>query len=400
MLLRESRGVVSPSLGTRFLVFPQPPFIHGYERPEIVWVSAPAGRVLAGPADDRIVVRDPLLPKPPYSPPYMPPFAGDVFPPPTPGPTGHFDHISSTSRQFISAHVYACIRRVIDVFESYRRHPIPWHFGAVYERLEVIAHLPWHNAQSGMGFMELGEPESEDINWPFALNFDIVAHETGHLILLGILGPPPAINFENPSRSDLLAFHEAFADLSSKLSLLHFDTALDLILRRTAGNLYVLNELDRIGPMSPEHQIRLASHSLRLSDVGLDVHDRSRPMTGALFDTLLEIFQSLLYERDLSDIDPRAYRDLRSAFDSSVLERALRSQSKKYQISHFAFKSALEEARDMVGEVIARSLDLMDVEKFSFQSAAQALIAAATHCRGQRFTGLLASNLAWRELIQ
>jgi hypothetical protein len=82
-----------------------------------------------------------------------------------------------------------------------------------------------------------------------------------------------------------------------------------------------------------------------------------------------------------------------------VLERALRSQSEKYQVSHFAFKSALEEARDMVGEVITKSLDLMEVVNFSFHSAAQALIDAADHCRAQRFTGLLANSLAWRELI-
>ena len=38
-------------LGTRFLVFPQPPFIPGYERPEIVWVSTPPDRIGPGPAD-------------------------------------------------------------------------------------------------------------------------------------------------------------------------------------------------------------------------------------------------------------------------------------------------------------------------------------------------------------
>ena len=50
-------------LGTRFLVFPQPPFIPGYERPEVVWVSTPPEQIKPGPADSRMYVVDPLLPK-------------------------------------------------------------------------------------------------------------------------------------------------------------------------------------------------------------------------------------------------------------------------------------------------------------------------------------------------
>ena len=47
-------------LGTRFLVFPQPPFISGYERPETIWVSTAPDRIGPGPADRRMYVIDPL----------------------------------------------------------------------------------------------------------------------------------------------------------------------------------------------------------------------------------------------------------------------------------------------------------------------------------------------------
>src|SRR5215218_8755472 len=115
-------------LGTRFLVFPQPPFIPGYERPELVWVSTPPGQITAGPADRRMYVVDPLFQKAPYEFPYLGPFVGDVNPPAEPGPEGHFDDLSVDSRQFLSAHVYACVRRMLDISESYLGQRIPWFF--------------------------------------------------------------------------------------------------------------------------------------------------------------------------------------------------------------------------------------------------------------------------------
>src|SRR5215211_4998365 len=76
-------------LGTRFLVFPQPPFIPGYERPEVVWISTPVGYIAPGPADARMYVVDPLLPKRPYAFPDLPPYGGPIHPPVEPGPDGH-----------------------------------------------------------------------------------------------------------------------------------------------------------------------------------------------------------------------------------------------------------------------------------------------------------------------
>jgi hypothetical protein len=376
----------SARLGTRFRVFPQPPFIAGYERPETIWVSVPRGSLLPGPADSRIEVKDPILPKYPYAAPYLPPFLGDLHPPAEAGPDGHFDHLDVGSRQFAAAHAYACVRRIIDIFESYLGERIVWHFRSQYERLEIIPLVDWDNAHSGQGFMELGYPDlagSEDL--PFALNFDVIAHETGHLILLGVLGPPPASAFDRMEGSDFLAYHEAVADLVSKIALLHFDTALDLILRRSKGNLYVMNELDRIGAISSEKQLRMASHSLKMRDVGLDVHDRSRPFTGAVFDTLVAIFQYLLFERGLSRIDPRRISDLRRELSSDDIDLALGLPGGSYERRHYAVKSALEEARDLVGEMLTSSWRSFDPDEFSWPQAALAMVTY--------------ENFAWRELL-
>src|SRR5689334_1381582 len=86
-------------LGTRFLVYPQPPFIPGYERPEVIWLATPPGRIGAGPSSRRMYVVDPIFDKAPYKFPYLPPFAGLHWPPAEPGPDGHFDHLAVNSRQ-------------------------------------------------------------------------------------------------------------------------------------------------------------------------------------------------------------------------------------------------------------------------------------------------------------
>src|SRR5688500_1291208 len=110
----DSRSPVA-LLGTRFLVYPQPPFRPGYDQPETIWVSTPPDRIGPGPADRRMYVIDPLLEKQPYQFPYLPPYAGAMRPPAVAGPDGHFDHIPAGTPEFEAAHCYACVRRVLDI---------------------------------------------------------------------------------------------------------------------------------------------------------------------------------------------------------------------------------------------------------------------------------------------
>src|SRR4051794_1441094 len=87
---RDSGASFEARLGTRFLVFPQPPYVPGYERPEVVWLSVPAGQVRAGPQDSRMYVAAPVAPKAPYRFPDLPPVRGRCLPPVEPGSGGHF----------------------------------------------------------------------------------------------------------------------------------------------------------------------------------------------------------------------------------------------------------------------------------------------------------------------
>ena len=152
-------------------------------------------------------------------------------------------------------------------------------------------------------------------------------------------------------------YHEAIADFISLLGLLQFDTAVDRILRRTSGNLLIHNELDRFAELSDEKQIRSFNNSLRMGDVSDDVHDRSKPFAAALFDCLVEVYQRILFERGVSDIDPRRYSHLRQQMPPAIIEKSLRNSRVGYEIMHFATKAALQEARDIVAESVIRSWD-------------------------------------------
>ncbi|MBY3597895.1 gluzincin family metallopeptidase [Rhizobium bangladeshense] len=383
-------------LGTRFLVFPQPPFIPGYEKPEVVWIGPSAGPILAGPSDGRIYVANPVEAKSPYAAPYIPPYPGLLRPPAEPDADGHFDHIGPGSPAFLAAHSYACARRVLDICEGYLGRPLVWFFQPTLERLEIIPRIPhWQNAQSGFGFLELGESEGKRPTSCFALNFDAVAHEMGHLILLSELG----ILEGDGAGSDFFSYHEAIADFISLLGLLHFDTALDRLLRRTGGNLLLHNELDKFAELSQEKQLRSLNNSLRIGDVSREVHDQSKPFASGLFDCLIEVYQSLLFERGLSDIDPRRFSDLRRQMAPVLIEEGLQTPAASYELRHFAVKAALQEARDIVGEAIVPSWQYLDPDSLTFEAAASAFLEAASRGRGVAFLDQLEDCMRWRGIF-
>lgn len=380
-------------LGTRFLIYPQAPHVPGYATPETVWISTDPASLQPGPSDARVYVRDAALAKDPYEFPYLPPFVGLTHPPAAAGPDGHFDHIQPGTREFVAAHAFAAVSRVLDIWESYLGRPLVWHFAETYERLEIIPWLDWENAQSGYGFLELGVERGPDgRTYPFALNFDTIAHEVGHAILFSLMGVPEDLAYTG----DFGAFHEASADLVSLLSFLHFDTGLERLLRRCHGNLLTLNELNRIVELTGERQIRLASNSRRLSEVTSEVHDRSRPFTGAMFDTLVDRFHALLVEEGLADtrlldIDVRD-------FDGALLDRLTALTASAYRARPFLFKSALARARDEVGLVLARAWRMLDPDHLSFDRIAVAVLESALDGEPDLTAGFEA-NFRWREIL-
>src|SRR5262249_25586021 len=88
--------------GTRFWLFPRPPFLHPERPPELIHVSTPPYVMGPGPSDDRIYVIHPIgksthygVNPLPFGRSYLdlPPWLGAIHPPALAGPYGHFDHL-------------------------------------------------------------------------------------------------------------------------------------------------------------------------------------------------------------------------------------------------------------------------------------------------------------------
>jgi hypothetical protein len=382
--------------GTRVRLYPQAPFLAGFGEPEAVWLSPPAGSVQAGPSDDRMYVVDVVEKAVPYEYPYLPPYKGESFPPVEPGPEGHFDHYPVDSREFLAVHVYGSLRRVLDIFESYIGRILPWQFRESYEKLELIPLIAWGNAQSGYGYMEFGQAK-DDVGayQPYGLNFDIIAHELGHSLLFSAMGLP----IEGHWSAEFGAFHESNADIVALLSVMHFDSVLDRLLHSARGNIYALNEINRIGEVSQTRQIRIASNSRKMSEVTTEVHDLSRPMTGAIFDFIAYAYVDELRHRNLIS------RDLWEATLSvdrrqDELDAIQAAFDKAYVNRHFQFKAALLEARDIVGTRLTAAWDHLSPTDLTYSDVATALIDIDLNLSGERYQEELRDIFHWREIYE
>ncbi len=384
------------SLGTRFLLYPQSPATPGYDKPELVWISDKQGSVLPGPQNDRMYVVNPSVDKQPYEYPYLPPYSGMIAPPAEPSPEGHFDHIDPSDPAFLGTHVFGCIARVLDVWEGYLGHRINWHFADTYERLEIIPLIDWDNAQSGYGLLEFGyrptEAGGRDL---FALNFDVIAHEIGHSILFSEIGLPMAGGMPGP---DLFAYHEGVSDLCSLIAMLHFDTALDRVLRRGSGNLMALNELNRVAELADERQIRIAGNALKMSGVGTQVHDKSRPFTGGFFDALIQTYHNIVVAQGLVDLPAGSITDARD-IDADLEQIYARAFEADYDLKHFQLKAALADARDIMAFGLAKSWGRLDCENLNYADAGFAVCDALQEHGHGNVADSLIESLAWREII-
>ena len=107
----------------------------------------------------------------------------------------------------------------------------------------------------------------------------------------------------------------------------------------------------------------------------------------------------MLFERGLSDLDPRDFRDLRSELTEEELEQQLSISMADHEIQHFAMKSMLEEARDMMGEILVRSWTDLTPDTLDYREAALAMITAAEAGRVSRFAASVADNFTWRGIL-
>jgi hypothetical protein len=392
--------------GTRFRLFPQAPFLHPELPPEIVTIASPPGTIGPGPSDGRLFVVTPIgKPYPygiatgPYGTPYLnlPPWRGPVLRPAFPSVDGHFDHIPVGTPEFRQAHLFGAIRFVLGVWENYLGGPIQWHFARHFDRLEVLVYPPLDNARVGYGYMEAGSHLNDDGSIAdYALNFDVIAHEIGHLIVYSLMGVP----FGAAAQEEYAGFQESAADSAAMIAVLHFDSMIDRLLADTHGNLYALNELNRFAELSISDEIRIASNSTKMSDFALgwsDEHDVSEPLTGAVFDILVDVFQETLVDRgvisreiaDMSDA-VRERPDFEPVIQSVFTATFLRRPEPFYE--------ALIWTRDYLGIALAETWKRLSAQYLSYDDVGNVWLAVDRALTGGRYQQEIFESFAWREI--
>ena len=395
-------STVVDASGTRFRMFCQPRNLKGFEEPEIVTLTPPAGSVAMGPRDDRIRIVD-AKGKALYDDHYMPPYSGQTNPAAKPDATGHFDYLTDAdSHEFKAAHAYAALRKVLDVWESYSGERVLWFFAGDYTHLEVIPSVNWENGQAGYGFIELGFglAGNEDKR-PFSLNFDVLAHEMGHVILASEVGIPA-----NADATQYAGFQEAASDIIALLSLLHFKSFSTHLLEVTHGNLYAPNELNRLAELSDTEQIRTACHSIKMTDVEYawtparfltqkQIHKLGQPFTAAIFDILVEVFHESLVDRGAI---PRQLDDLArfNITDESDRRKIQDGFDAAYRQNPEEFESALLFARDFLGERLVKSWRLLDVDRLTLWSAAVTFMTVDRALTGMKYQEIIRECFRWR----
>lgn len=392
--------------GTRFRLYPQPPYAAAAPELETVWVSPPAGSVGPGPSDDRMYVVDPIGKQNSYGPVpkprggsslYLPPWQGPAYPPAEPDGEGHFDSLAPGTQEFEAAHVYGAVRFVLDIWEDYFGGAIDWHFGRDFDRLELSLLPELNNALMGYGFLEVGYDQTlEGSPRPFTLNFDVLAHEVGHAIVFSRVGVPTP----QTEQGEYFGFHESAADQVALVALLHFDSVVDRLLARTRGNLYTLNRLNRIAELSEDKQLRLAANSSSLSDFAagwIDEHNLAQPLTGAVFDILVDIFHENLLDRGLISpevedmADQLEYRPEYEGLIQSLFDDA-------YERNPEGFKRALLDTRDSLGFLLAGAWSRLSPDFLDYEDVGDAMLDHDREMSGGRYQTQILNNFQWRDI--
>ena len=204
-----------------------------------------------------------------------------------------------------------------------------------------------------------------------------------------------------------MGFQEAASDIVAFLSTLHFKSVVDHILAETRGNIYAPNELNRFAELSPTHQIRSASNSIRMGDVP-DVRNPVRTAVRARSPSAQSTAdrRGVRYPRRAVSNDPGSARSdprrveckIRRA-DQGIDER---EEMLVQELFNEAFRNhgpdfaqALIDARDIAGSLCAVAFMQLRPD-LTYSRSHEALLRADRIVTKGRFRDLISDCLDWR----
>ena len=141
----------------------------------------------------------------------------------------------------------------------------------------------------------------------------------------------------------------------------------------------------------------MALNARRMSDVGEEPHDRSLPLTGAIFDTMIEVFQQELVRRNLisPDLREQSTNLPGTSADLIAIEEAFAAA---FQGREPEFKESLLLARDYLGRLLAVTWGSLSADILTYHDVLRGLIRADRQVAGGANQAIIRDCFAWREI--
>ncbi len=134
-----------------------------------------------------------------------------------------------------------------------------------------------------------------------------------------------------------------------------------------------------------------------MSTVSTESHDLSQPLTGAIFDVLVEVFQKHLVREGLIDQDlaDRSYHQIDDDIDDDAIQAEF---DRAYHGQEDGFRTALLEARDYLGTLLARTWDRLSPHFLTYAGVGIGLLDADHAISGGAHQETIRDCFAWREI--
>jgi len=269
-----------------------------------------------------------------------------------------------TQRDLNQVSVFAVVMKTIQMFEKNDALGRRLHWAFEAPQLLVVPRAgKWANAfyernTHSLQFFYFENPHKAGEMVYTSLSLDIVAHETGHAILDGII---PSLGDSISPQS--LAMHEAIADLVAVMVALNSRDLVEKVLQQTGGSIEHSNAFSSLAEefgSALDESSRVGYLRNLLNDKNLDPADADNRVECTEPHELSQVLSGALYK-----LMVQLHEDLKKEYQK-------KSGKSAYSVSG----KALVVASDRFRKMLLRALDYLPVGDATFADYGRAIIAA------------------------
>lgn len=301
----------------------------------------------------------------------------------------HFDQVNA----------FVHCTKTLDMLERFTGHAVPWRSGT--EALIIMPDVAdsdnsYYNHQKGSLEFNCFDSSALGRTVKSSRSADTISHEVAHAFIDG-QRPGYLQNWDD----ETMAFHEAFADITTLLYVLEYDSTIREIIRETGGNLRLPN---RMAQRSEE--IGLAKH---LSNSDPD-DDNKAYLRTAINDFTYKTPQELPWGAGEDELAAE-YHSFSRLFSGAfyecfymLYEKTLKGlchlpDGRERAATAVDMTKAIKTSQEALGSILGHSLDSLPEKKVTFREAALAMIQADNSLYGGADKELMQNVFVKRGII-